>query len=169
MPPRLPQIGSERQVEPYSFHKDKLPQALSYPLKRSLLDAALQSSSVYETISYVHYSGRQYRNTVLRAHFHPEQYSYAASGKVMLTVWAVPRSERKITEELLVLDGLSLLCKWLAKTKLEGNSWRGFGHIIDFERSGTTSRVVVEPGEYAGWPHVRDLPAAFARTRDEAK
>jgi hypothetical protein len=163
MPRQSPEIGSERQVESYSFSKDKLPKALSYPLKRSLLDAALRSSSVYETIWYVHYSGRQYRNTVLRAHFHPEPYSYAACGKVMLTVWAVPRNERKITEELLVRDGLPLLCQWLAKTKLKGNSWRGFVHIIDFERKGTTLRVV-EPGEHAGWPHIRDLPGSLGQS-----
>jgi len=164
MPRRSPEIGSERQVEPYSFSKDKLPKTLSYPLKRSVLDAALQSSSVYETIWYVHYSGHQNRNTVLRAHFHPEQYGNHACGKVMLTVWAVPRNERKIMEDLLVRDGLPLLCQWLARAKLEGNSWRGFVHIIDFERKGTTLRLV-EPHEHdAVWPHIRDLPGGLAES-----
>jgi len=161
--PRSPEIGSEQQVESYSFSKDKLPKSLSYPLKRSLLDATLQSSSVYETIWYVHYSGRQYRNTVLRAHFHPEQGGDYAAGKIMLTVWAVPRNERKTTEDLLVRDGLPLLCQWLAKTKLEGNSWRGFVHIIDFERTGRTLRVV-DPRELAGYSHLLDLPPTSGRT-----
>ena len=157
MPHQRPEIGSERQIEPYSFSKDKLPKALSYPLKRSVLDAVLWTSSVYDAIWYVHYSGHQNSNTLLRAHFHAEQDDFAARGKVMLTVWAVRRNERKITEELLVRDGLPLLCEWLAKAKLEGNSWRGFVHIIDFERKGATLRIV-EPGERAVWPHIRDLP-----------
>jgi hypothetical protein len=163
MPRQSPEIGSEPQVEPYSFSRDKLPRALSYPLKRSLLDAALRSSSVYEAISYVHYSGRQNCSTVLRAHFHPEQYSYAASGKVMLTVWAVPTDDRKITEELLVRDGLPLLCEWLTRAKLERNSWRGFVHVLDFERKGATLRIV-EPGDRAVWPHIRDLPGSLDRS-----
>jgi hypothetical protein len=161
MPQHSPEISSERQIEPYSFRKDQLPRALSYPLKRSALDATLWASSVYDTIWYVHYAGHQNSNTVLRARFHPEQDSYVASGEVMLTVWAVPRNERKITEELLVRDGLPLLCEWLAKAKLEGNSWRGFVHIIDFERKGAALRIV-EPGGRAVWPHIRDLPGTVS-------
>jgi len=157
MAQQSPEIGSERQFEPYSFAKDKLPRTLSYPLKRSMLDVALRSSSVYEAVWYVHYSGHQNRNTVLRAHFHPERDSSGWSGKVMLTVWAVPSNERKITEELLVRNGLPLLCQWLAAAKQEGNSWRGFVHIIDFELKGSMLRIV-EPGERAVWPHIRDLP-----------
>jgi hypothetical protein len=81
----------------------------------------------------------------------------------MLTVWAVPRNERKITEDLLVRDGLPLLCQWLARAKLEGNSWRGFVHIIDFERTGTTLRVV-EPQKHAVWPHIGDLPGSLGES-----
>jgi hypothetical protein len=41
---------NEVRAEEYSFAKDKLPKALSYPLKRSLLDAALRSHSVYGSV-----------------------------------------------------------------------------------------------------------------------
>jgi hypothetical protein len=135
-----PEITPETQVESYAFSKVKLPRELSYPLKRSRLDAALRSASVYETVWFVCYLGRQNGNTVMDAHFGPEQYGYAAAGKVMLTVWAVPAKERHVTENLLLDHGLPSLCRWLARPRSEGNVWRGSVHSLTLERAGETLR-----------------------------
>jgi len=129
-----PEITPETQAESYSFSKAKLPKELNYPLKRSLLDAALRSASVYQTVWFVRYLGRRNGNTVLNAHIGPEQYSDAAAGRVMLTVWAVPAKDRRVTEDLLLNQGLPLLCKWLERVESEGNAWRGFVHSLIFER-----------------------------------
>jgi hypothetical protein len=134
------EITPETQVEPYAFSKAKLPKELSHPLKRSLLDAALRSASVYETVWFVRYLGRQNGNTVMDAHFGPEQYSYAAAGKVMLTLWAVPAKGRHVTEDLLLNHGLPSLCRWLARSRSEGNVWRGSAHSLTLERAGETLR-----------------------------
>jgi hypothetical protein len=123
-----PEVSGGLHVEQYSFAKDKLPKSLSHPLKRSLLDAALRSCSVYSTLSSVHYLGRSYENFLLDAHFSPEQYGYASSGKVWVRVFAVPAAERKLSEGLLLSQGLSVLCRWLANGQSEGNAWRGFAH-----------------------------------------
>ena len=135
-----PEITPNMRVEQYEFSKAKLPKKLSYPLKRSLLDTALRSASVYETVWFVRYLGRQNGNTVLAAYFSPEQYGYAASGKVMITVWAVPPKKRHATEELLLNQALPSLCRWLARSQLEGNVWRGSNHSLTFERCGETLR-----------------------------
>lgn len=136
------QSRTDQAAAEYSFAKDKLPKSLSYPLKRSLLDAALRQASVYDAVWYVHYSGHQYENEVMRAHFHPEDAFAASAGKTMLTVWAVPSTDRRFIEELMVREGLPILCDWLARTKDAGNAWRGMVHIIDFRRIGENLKVI---------------------------
>ena len=59
-----PEVSGQSNVEEYAFSKDKLPKAFSYPLKRSLLDAALRFHSVYPTVWYVVYAGRPYENVL---------------------------------------------------------------------------------------------------------
>jgi hypothetical protein len=128
-----PEITSASAVEPYSFSKDKLPKALSYPLKRSLLDAALRSAVVYQSVYSVRYLGHPNGSTILNAMFSPEQYGDFGSGKVLITIWAVQAHERQATELMLIDDGLPTLCAWLAKAQAEGNAWRGFGHSLTLE------------------------------------
>ena len=135
-----PEITPEPKVEAYTFSKDKLPRELSYPLKRSQLDDALRAASVYATVWFVRYLGRPNGNTVLDAHFEPEQTGYASSGKVMITVWAVPAEQRKESENLVLDQSLPSLCQWIAKSQFEGNVWRGSGHSLTFECTGKTLR-----------------------------
>jgi hypothetical protein len=141
---REPEITPVAQVESYTFSKDRLPKELSHPLKRSLLDAALRSASVYGTVDFVRYSRRQKGKTVLDAHFSPEQYDYSFSGKVIITVSAVPANERHVTENLLLNQGLPTLCQWLARSQSAGNVWRGSRHSLTFERAGETLKCVEE-------------------------
>jgi hypothetical protein len=115
----------------YSFSKYKLPKSLSYPLKRSLLDSALRSASVYETVWLVQYYGKPYGHLVLRALFSPEQDGAFAAGRVSIGVWPVAAQQRKATELVLVEKGLHVLCDWLAKTAAEGNAWRGLQHSLE--------------------------------------
>ena len=35
-------------------------------------------------------------------------------------------------EQLLVAEGLPILCRWLAKTQSEENVWRGTEHMMSF-------------------------------------
>ncbi|HEY5174835.1 MAG TPA: hypothetical protein VII95_04640 [Terriglobales bacterium] len=131
-----PEVSGQSDVEEYVFSKDKLPKALSYPLKRSLLDAALCLHSVYPTVRYVVYAGRPYENVPLDAHFVPEGCGSVSSGKAWITVHAVPAAERKLTEELLLTVGLPILCRWLAEGQSKGNAWRGLPHSLTLRRVG---------------------------------
>ena len=120
--------------EPYSFSKDKIGRELSYPLKRSLLDSALHSAAVYATVYSVRYLGHRNSNGVLGASFTPEWSGHpTVRGRCLITVWAVPRQQRHAAEQLLVAEGLPILCRWLAKTRSEGNAWRGTEHMMNFE------------------------------------
>ena len=132
---RQPEIPEEKHIdEPYSFSKDKIGRELGYPLKRSLLDSSLQSALVYTAVYSVRYLGHRNSNVVLDASFIPEWRGHpTVRGRCLITVWAVPSQQRHAAEELLVTEGLPILCRWLAKTKNEGNVWRGTEHMLTFE------------------------------------
>jgi hypothetical protein len=126
--------AEKRSGEPYSFSKDKLGRELGYPLKRALLDSALESASVYGAVYSVRYLGHRNSNVVLDASFTPDWRGHATvRGRCLITVWAVPSEQRNAAERLLVKDGLPILCRWLAKTQSEGNVWRGTEHSLRFE------------------------------------
>jgi hypothetical protein len=121
--------------EPYWFSKDKIGSKLSYPLKRSLLDSALHSASVYSAVYSVRYLARRHHDTVLYADFSPEwQKAHpAVPGRSSITVLAVQSEQRHAAEQLIVAEGLPILCRWLAKTQTEGNVWRGHEHMLRLE------------------------------------
>ena len=102
----------------YSFSRDKIDRRLGYPIKRSLLDSALNEASVYTTVYSVRYLARQYSNVVLDAGFVAEGQGHpTVSGRCLITVWAVLSEQRHVAEQLLVTEGLPTLCRWLAKTR----------------------------------------------------
>lgn len=129
------EIPAERRIdEAYSFSKDKVGRELGYPLKRSLLDSALHSASVYAAVYSVRYLGHRNSSVVLDAHFIPEWKGHpTVRGRCLITVWAVPSQQRHAAEQLLVADGLPILCRWLTKTRSEGNVWRGNEHSLSFQ------------------------------------
>ena len=133
---RQPEIPpDERTEESYSFSKDKIGRELGYPLKPSLLDSALRSASVYAAVYSVRYLGHRHSgNIVLDASFVPDWRGHpTVRGRCLITVWAVPSQQRHAAEQLLVAEGFSNLCGWLAKTQSEGNVWRGTEHMLSFE------------------------------------
>ena len=138
--PELP--SDERIEESYSFSKDKIGREISYPLKRSLLDSALHSASVYPAVYSVRYLGHRHpNNIVLDASFVPEWRGHpTVRGRCLVTVWAVPSQQRQEAEQLLVAEGLPILCRWLATTQTEGNVWRGTEHMLAFEIQGRKLR-----------------------------
>jgi hypothetical protein len=132
---RQPEKSAEkRSDEPYSFSKEKIGRELGYPLKRSRLDSALHSASVYTAVYSVRYLGYQNSNVVLDASFTPDWKGHpTVRGRCLITVWAVPSQQRHSAEQLLVAEGLQILCRWLAKTRSEGNVWRGTEHMLNFD------------------------------------
>lgn len=58
-----------------------------------------------------------------------------ASGRVQITVHAVPATQRKSTEDMLLGEGLPMLCRWLAKAESEGDAWRSLVHFFAIERA----------------------------------
>jgi hypothetical protein len=131
--PEIPTV--EHIDEPYSFSKDKVGKKLGYPLKRSLLDSALHSASAYAVVYSVRYLGHRHSsNIILDASFVPEWKGHlTVRGRCLITMWAVLSQQRHAVEQLLVADGLPILCRWLAKTRSEGNVWRGTEHTLSFE------------------------------------
>ena len=117
----------------YSFSKDKLPEAFSYPLKRSLLDSALDDATVMDAVYSVRYLfGRGKGPATLDALFSPERNGAHASvsGRSLITVWAVPSEQRKSCEDILTVSGLPILCRWLAQSSSAGNVWRSLPHNL---------------------------------------
>jgi len=118
----------------YSFSKDKIGRALGYPLKRSRLDSVLRSAPVYTAVYSVRYLGHRNSNVVLDASFAPEWGGHpTVRGRCLITVWAVLSQQRHPAEQLLLVEGLPILCRWLAKTRSAGNVWRGTEHMLHLE------------------------------------
>lgn len=134
-------ISEENPVEePYGFSKEKIARNLGYPLKRSLLDFALHSASVYTAVYSVRYLGRVHpADVVLDASFTPDWQGHpTVRGRCLVTVWAVPSGERHRAEQLLVAEALPILCRWLAKGRNESNVRRGTAHMLTFSIRGGT-------------------------------
>ena len=129
--------AEERVDKPYSFSKDKISRKLGYPLKRSLLDSALQSAGVYNAVYSVRYLGRPYLNVVLYVSFTPEWLGHpTVRGRCLIIVRAVQSEQRHAAERLLVAEGLPIVCRWLKKARTEENVWRGTEHALTFEIQG---------------------------------
>jgi hypothetical protein len=116
----------------YSFTKNKIPRGSSYPLKRSLLDSVLESSSI-NVVALVFYFMRHGGNIVMRADFLREGLGFAMDGKASVTVYSVPGQERQQIETLLIMEGLPRICMWLQHVEQAGNAWRGKNHSIVVE------------------------------------
>jgi len=118
----------------YSFSKSKLPKGESYPLKRSLLDSALQQAGI-KNVAIVSYLRNQRVDEVMRVDFLGEHTKTAVSGNASLTVYSVPKEQRAITESVLSHEGLETIVKWLQKVETAGNTWRFADHHLVLEFS----------------------------------
>ena len=118
----------------YRFHKDRLPRSHSYPLKRSLLDAALEDCLVAEAVVRVYYCFRpKVGATVMEATFYPEGQQHVFNpGKNVISLFAVPSEQRQTIEFALVTEGIPRMCNWFRAQDQAGNVWRGSRHEISF-------------------------------------
>src|SRR5687768_2830647 len=113
----------------YGFVRAKIPKALSFPLKRSALDAALEEAGV-ASLASVYFATRQGGDVVLRASYCGEAQLSAAAGRSSVTVYAVPAAQRHETEGALLREGLPRLATWLRAAEEAGNAWRGMNHHL---------------------------------------
>jgi hypothetical protein len=130
----------------YYFHKDRLPKGWSYPLGRSVLDAALESAGITSVI-FVHYKlhrasiqGERYP-WLLRVAFLREDPASPVSGKVDITVYAVPSPERRATMFALG-HKLAAICDWIRRTETAPSSWRMTEHVVAVEMRDHQARLI---------------------------
>ncbi|HEV7676189.1 MAG TPA: hypothetical protein VGQ12_16785 [Candidatus Angelobacter sp.] len=136
------QIEDKNSAQQYSFSKSKIPRNLSYPLKRSLLDAALGNSSI-DQVAFVFYGMRHSGNIVMRADFLGEGHgrSMFSVGKNSITLYAVPSIEKHRIETALIMEGLPRVCAWLQRVQQAGNAWRAKNHSIVLEFAAGTLKI----------------------------
>jgi hypothetical protein len=110
----------------YSFLKWKLPRGQSFPLKRSVLDDALERAGVMEGVQAVYYHLWKPPVPVLRVSFSGEdRRGWPHRGTSSITLYAVASAERKLVELLLVSQGLPVVVRWLETIAAAGNTIRG--------------------------------------------
>ena len=115
----------------YSFDRTKIPGTLAFPLKRSVVDAALQNASV-ERLAVLYFSIRQGGDVVMRAIFSGEhKKGKQGAGQATLHFYAVPSAERVSTERAMLSGPLSQACAWIRRCELEGNAWREADHLLE--------------------------------------
>jgi hypothetical protein len=109
----------------YAFDKARIPRGLSFPLKRSVLDAALLEAGVSK-LHCVYYWLRQSGPIVMRADCcGAGRRGWAAAGFASITVYAVASSERQVIEGWLVSHVLPRMTRWLKELEVSGNTRRG--------------------------------------------
>jgi hypothetical protein len=130
----LKPVMKDNLEKPYWFSKDKCPRGLSYPLKRSNLDAALVSADVYAAVYSVRFLATRSR-VFLGAQFSPLgiRVHQDVIGRSLLTLHALPSEHRHQIEDMILTQTLPVLCQWLRKTQTQGDSWRAMHHSIAFE------------------------------------
>jgi hypothetical protein len=109
--------------------KEKLAKGFSYPLKRSVLDAALLSAQLNQLPLIRFYSQRN--DLVMWAWFPGEAnrgVHGAGTGLTQLFIYAVPSPEHQNVEQKLIAQGLPALCSWLQKSEAAGSVWRSTEH-----------------------------------------
>lgn len=126
-------ISMDRGALQYFFGKDKLPEGWSYPLKRSVLDAALRAADVtcVFSVRYSYGRGKQlYRP--LRVQFDGEELRRSAAGTVNTTVYAVPSAERQPIMTQLE-SKLAAVCDWIGRAETAPPTWRMKEHVLDVD------------------------------------
>lgn len=115
----------------YPFHKFKIPKGYSYPLKRSVLDAWLETTGLTQLagVSYVFFQHSD--NLVIRALFTGETIKYRTAGTYQVWIYAVPSAEKSAIEQLIMTEALPILGDWLMAAEKAGNSWRGKSHHLE--------------------------------------
>jgi hypothetical protein len=108
----------------YHFDKAKLPRGMSFPLKRSVLDAILTEAGV-SRIHCVYYWLRKGGCNILRVDYRGEGQPMFAAGLASITVYAVPSTERQTVERALVSEVLPEMTRWLRQLESAGNTRRG--------------------------------------------
>lgn len=121
----------------YHFSKGRIPRGMSYPLKRSVLDAALDHSGI-DSLGNVYYSlAQRGAGPTVSAEYMSEAKGWAQAGLVSLFVHAVPSSNLKEVREALESVVLPRLLTWLAQLQGAGNARRGMAHSFRASWTGT--------------------------------
>jgi hypothetical protein len=109
----------------YAFSKAPIPRGMSFPLKRSVLDAALDAAGI-ERVATVYYAlaQRGARIVVWSQYLGEAHRGFAAAGTSSVTLYAVPSTERHRIEEALVDVVLPQLVKWLRDIEASGSGRR---------------------------------------------
>lgn len=115
----------------YHFSRRKTPKGMSYPLKRSQLDAALIEAQL-SRLTCVYYSLRQSGYVVLRGDFLGEgvRGHWAGAGYHSITVYAVPSKDRRAVESAIESDLLPKLIHWLRDLENGGNARRASSRLF---------------------------------------
>ena len=127
-------------VTDYHFRKAKIPKGMSFPLKRSRLDAALLESGL-SALSGISYLLGQSGDIVLRGEYCGEQRrGWAAAGQSSITVYAVSSERRIEVESALEGELLPRLLSWLREIEQAGNVRRAADrHFVATWSDGRTS------------------------------
>jgi hypothetical protein len=123
----------------YAGSKESLPSGESYPIKRSLLHAALAEANTSRVRQMDYMRDRTASGDVLVARYvgvASSNWQQSMRGQVSIRVYAIPSSNRKVIEDELVATALPMLAEWLAKVEHAESVWRGSDHELVFTLRG---------------------------------
>jgi hypothetical protein len=119
----------------YAGSKESLPSGESYPIKRSLLHAAVAGANTKCVRQMDYMRDRAASGDVLAARYvgvASSNWQQTMRGLVSIRVYAIPSCNRKAVEDELVATALPMLTDWLAKVEHAESVWRGSDHELVF-------------------------------------
>jgi hypothetical protein len=135
-------IDMEARALKYLYGKDKLPRDWSYPLKRSVLDAALRAAGVTGLFSVRYsYGGAKQLSRPLHVQFDGDEPRPFGPGAVSITVYAVPSGERSSVMAQLE-SSLAAVCNWIRRTETAPPAWRMTRRAVAVEMRHGQARIV---------------------------
>jgi hypothetical protein len=119
----------------YAGSKESLPSGESYPIKLSLLHAAVAEADTSRVRQMDYMRDRTGGGDVLVARYvgvASSNWQEWMRGLVSIRVYAVPSGDRKAIEAELVATALPMLSDWLVKVEQAESVWRGSDHELVF-------------------------------------
>ena len=112
----------------YRFSRSKVPRGFSYPMKRSVLDAAIAARGVHSVASVVFYFQRGPESILTVTYTGEQNDGILKPGTFSIWIYAVPSIERSTVQESIMRFVIPTALDWIVEIDHAGNVRRTGNH-----------------------------------------
>jgi hypothetical protein len=122
----------------YFLHKDKIGKGHTWPIKRTMLDAALTKYKIHDvaTVSYVRVAQNVLKSkstdrVIIQATYTSDHDKFHP-GKFHIYIYSIPYDDRIQIRQLATLNVLPRVMRWLKESQSKNPTWKDQDHECDF-------------------------------------